>query len=149
MKKRTVELSSVFPASKKHVFDKLTEFKTLSYIASPYASFKPIDGNENLIWEVGKKFHFKVKIFKIIPFGKHIIDVKAFDEESSFIYTNEKDTYVEMWNHYIFLEKINDSRTKYTDKVEIYAGWKTPFVYLWAKKFYRHRQKKWLKLLSN
>ena len=36
---------------------------------------------------------------------------------------------------------------KYTDIVEIDAGWKTVFVYLWAVCFYMHRQKKWIKLL--
>lgn len=31
--------------------------------------------------------------------------------------------------------------TKYTDIVDIDAGWKTVFVYLWAVCFYSHRQK--------
>lgn len=43
---------------------------------------------------------------------------------------------------------IDDNVTEYTDEVEIYAGWKTPIVYLWAKMFYGHRQKKWIKLLT-
>ena len=33
------------------------------------------------------------------------------------------------------------------DRVEIHAGWKTFFVWLWAEAFYAHRQKKWIRLL--
>lgn len=46
------------------------------------------------------------------------------------------------------LHSKNSTETEYTDEVEIGAGWKTPFVYLWAKAFYSHRQKKWIKLLN-
>ncbi len=148
MKSKVVEVSSEFPVSKKVVFSKLTKFKTLSYITDPYASFKPIDGDEELTWEAGKTFNFKVKIFKCIPFGKHTIRVIKFSKEESYIYTNEKNTYVPIWNHSIFLEELDDNRTKYTDRVEIYAGWKTNIVYMWAKLFYSHRQKKWLNLLK-
>lgn len=45
------------------------------------------------------------------------------------------------------LEKLDENTTGYTDIVEIDAGWKTVLVYLWAVCFYKHRQKKWIKLL--
>jgi hypothetical protein len=31
---------------------------------------------------------------------------------------------------------LDGSHTKYTDRVEIRAGWKTPFIWLWANAFY-------------
>ena len=46
-----------------------------------------------------------------------------------------------------FLKPIDHDHTGYTDEVEIHAGWKTPFVCLWAKLFYAHRQRKWIRLL--
>lgn len=42
-----------------------------------------------------------------------------------------------------------ENTTQYTDEVEINAGWKTIFVYMWANAFYAHRQRKWKRLLSN
>ena len=39
-------------------------------------------------------------------------------------------------------------KTEYTDGVDIKAGWKTPFIWIWAKAFYAHRQRKWIKLLK-
>lgn len=148
MKKKTVIKTSVFPARKEVIWEKLQHLQTLQYIAYPYATFKPIDGNASLVWKQGEEFMFRFKLFGIIPFGMHEIKVTQFDKETYTIYTNEANTYVPIWNHRIYLKHIDDNHTEYTDEVEIYAGWMTPFVYLWARSFYGHRQKKWLKLLK-
>ena len=47
-----------------------------------------------------------------------------------------------VWNHDITLCTIDPAHTRYTDRVSIDAGWKTPFVYVWARCFYAHRQRK-------
>ncbi len=146
MKSKTVNASSIFPASKDQIFDLLKDFETLSQIARPYVSFEPIDGETDLIWQEGKTFVFKTKLFGFIPFGSHKIKVLEFNKNR--IYTNESNTFVPTWNHEIVLEEIDQNQTKYTDKVEIFAGWKTPFVYLWAKLFYHHRQRKWIEILN-
>ena len=63
------------------------------------------------------------------------------------ISSREENEHVPVWNHEIMLMKLDGSRTEYTDRVEIKAGWKTIFIWLWAKAFYAHRQRKWVKLL--
>lgn len=65
------------------------------------------------------------------------------------ISSHEGNEHVPVWNHDIMMEIIDDNHTKYTDRVEIGAGWKTVFVWLWANAFYRHRQRKWIRLLEN
>lgn len=71
----------------------------------------------------------------------------SISKKSYEVYTKEANVHVPVWNHQIILREIERDRTEYIDEVDLYAGWKTPFVYLWAKYFYAHRQKKWLKLL--
>lgn len=105
------------------------------------ATFTPVDGNNKLIWKEGAVSSYKLKLFGIIPFGIHTIKVIHFGLEEG-IYTNEGNTHVSVWNHKILLEKIDDNSTNYTDIVDIDAGWKTVFIYLWAVCFYSHRQKK-------
>ena len=143
----TLIKTSVFPAAKKTVFAKLKELNTLQYIAHPYAAFLPEHGQENIVWEENAVFSFRFKLFGLISFGTHTINVISFSESGG-IYTHEHNSHVPTWNHRITLEQIDQDRTKYTDEVEIDAGWKTPFVYLWAKAFYAHRQRKWIKLLK-
>ena len=47
----TVRKSSVFPAPVEEIYDKLVKLETLQYIAYPYATFEPVDGKNELIWE--------------------------------------------------------------------------------------------------
>ena len=143
----TVKKSSVFPAAKDEIFRRLQKLKTLQYIAHPYAPFKSVDDTEELTWQEDSAFAFHFKLFALIPFGVHTIKVIQFDIEKG-IYTQEGNKHVPVWNHKIILEKINENTTKYTDIVEIQAGWKTLFVYLWANCFYAHRQRKWKRLLK-
>ena len=143
----TVKKSSVFPAAKDEIFRRLQKLKTLQLIAHPYATFKSVDDTEELTWEEDSAFAFHFKLFALIPFGVHTIKVIQFDIEKG-IYTQEGNKHVPVWNHKIILEKIDENTTKYTDIVEIQAGWKTLFVYLWANCFYAHRQRKWKRLLK-
>ena len=143
----TVKKSSVFPAAKDEIFRRLQKLKTLQYIAHPYATFKSVDDTEKLTWQEDSAFAFHFKLFALIPFGVHTIKVIQFDMEKG-IYTQEGNKHVPVWNHKITLEEIDENTTKYTDIVEIQAGWKTLFVYLWANCFYAHRQRKWKRLLK-
>ncbi len=147
-KSKIVRKTSVFPASRSKVFEMLSGFKILSEKASPYIKFRPVGNKKDFVWKEGETFDFKAKLFGFIPFGTHSINVIEFKEDGR-IYTNEKNTYVPVWNHEIILKDLSDSKTEYTDNVEIYAGWKTFFVYTWAKSFYSHRQKKWIKILKS
>ena len=138
--------TSLFPASKDEVFNKLQKLKLLQYIAWPYATFTPV-GEKISVWRAGTSSAFKFKLFGIIPFGTHKIKVISFDKDDG-IYTHEGNEYVPTWNHRIVLEDISSNQCLYSDIVEIEAGWKTIFVYLWAKCFYVHRQRRWIRLLS-
>ena len=143
----TVRKSSVFSVSVEEVFARLQKLKTLQYIAYPYATFEAVNGEEELIWKKDNVFSFRFKIFGLIPFGIHTIKVIRFGLEDG-ILTNETNTHVPVWNHEISLERVDANTTKYTDIVEIDAGWKTVFVYIWAVCFYTHRQRKWKRLLK-
>lgn len=147
MKHRVILKSVIFPATQEVVWEKLQKLATLQYIAKPFASFLPLDKTDDFTWEENKTFWFQFKLFGFIPFGTHTIHVIQFQKASYEIYTHEANTHVPIWNHRITLKAVGKDKTAYTDEVEIYAGWKTPFVCLWANCFYAHRQKKWLKLL--
>ena len=141
---KTVYKTSMFPASRDIVFSKLQELETLQYIAAPYATFAPVDPN-NMVWTMGSTTSYRFRLFGIIPFGTHVIHIERFDKDM--VKSKEGNEHVPVWNHTIYLKE-NENGTEYTDKVEIDAGWKTPFIYLWAKAFYAHRQRKWIKMLK-
>ncbi|MBB5020191.1 hypothetical protein HNQ59_003508 [Chitinivorax tropicus] len=55
---------------------------------------------------------------------------------------------IRRWDHHITLLE-SDQGTRYIDHMEIDAGWLTPAIWLLAKCFYVHRQRRWLKLARN
>ena len=140
-----VQRTSVFPADKDAVFQKLRQLSTLQAIAAPFASFEPV-GDGACTWEVGGTSAFRLRLFGCIPFGTHTIHIVRFDPDG--VSSREGNEHVPAWNHDIRLRPLDDGRTEYTDRVEIHAGWKTAFVWLWAEAFYAHRQRKWIRLLG-
>ena len=89
--------TSIFPASKDEVFNKLQKLKLLQYIAWPYATFTPV-GEKISVWRARTSSVYKFKLFGIIPFGTHKINVIKFDKDDG-IYTHEGNEYVPTWNH--------------------------------------------------
>ena len=83
----------------------------------------------------------------MIPFGTHTIHIVRFDPES--IRSREANEHVPVWNHDIIMEPVDANHTEYTDRVEIRAGWKTAFIWVWANAFYAHRQRRWIRLLRD
>ena len=139
-----VQRTSIFPASRNLIFEKLRQLSTLQFIAKPYATFEPVSGAAS-VWTVGSISSYHFRLFGVIPFGTHTIRIIRFDPDG--ISSREGNEHVPVWNHDIALNPQEDGSTRYTDKVEIRAGWKTIFVWLWANAFYRHRQRKWIRLL--
>ena len=93
--------------------------------------------------------HFStLRLFGWIPLGDHVIHVLELDEKRHRIRTRESNPVVPVWNHRIDLVRVDAHRTRYTDHVEIGAGWKTFFVWVWAQAFYAHRQRRWIRLLA-
>jgi hypothetical protein len=137
-----IKVTSIFRASCETIYEKLQEIETLRYICSPLATFIPLD--DSLKWQAGAVFRFDLTACGL-RFGVHTINVKKFDIDR--ILTHEHNKIVPVWNHIITLEKHGKNMTKYSDIVEVRAGWKTPFIWLWANVFYRHRQRKWRELL--
>ena len=140
-----VRRSSTFPASQGVIFERLQKLETLQTIAKPYATFEPM-GSVNPIWTIGSTSEYRFCLFGVIPFGTHTIHILRFDPER--ISSKEGNKHVPVWNHDITLRPLDEHHTAYTDTVEIQAGWKTVFVWMWAEAFYAHRQRKWIKLLK-
>ena len=140
-----VQKSALFPASKETAFRKLQQLETLQLIAKPFATFEPV-GETVSTWEVGSTSAYRFRLFGLIPYGTHTIHILRFDPDG--VSSREKNAHVPVWNHEISLVEKDESHTLYTDRVEIRAGWKTAFIWLWANAFYAHRQRKWVRLLN-
>jgi hypothetical protein len=89
--KMIVRKSSVFPASRETVFEKLQHLETLRYIAKPYATFEPI-GEAVSTWTVGSTSAYRFRLFGVIPYGTHKIHILRFDRDG--VSSHEGNEYV-------------------------------------------------------
>lgn len=147
-KRRTISVTSVFSAPPDAVWERLQYLETLQFIARPYATFAPLNQNNAFIWRQGATLTVRLKLFGLFSLGVHTIHIEEIDAQSRTIRSREYNQQVPVWNHTITLQPAGDGATRYTDTVEVGAGWKTPFVAAWARLFYRHRQRRWTALLT-
>ena len=147
MPSKTIKVSTVFPATAAEVWEKMQQPETLCYIAAPFVVFEPL-GEGLGIWREGRAADFRLKIFGLISFGGHRIRIAQADRDTFTVQTHESGTHLRAWNHRIALQPLGESRTRYTDEIEVDAGWKTAAVYGFGVLFFRHRQRRWLRLLA-
>lgn len=143
-------ITTVLDCTEEELWEKIIEPKSLQFVASPLLSFQPLLGDElDGEWVTHKMYELKLCFLKIVPLGRHNIKLVAINRESNTIVSNESGTLVPVWNHTILFRQIEHSKLRYTDEIEIKAGWLTPAIWAFAHLFYRHRQKRWKTLLKN
>jgi len=142
-----VKVSSIFNINSSRVFEKVLQPSLLLEIVKPILKFIPISPSVlPQTWEVNKEYNLKLYFFNIIPLGKHTIKIINIDKNS--IISNETGNIAKVWNHTIIIEAYKNSKTRYTDIIEIKAGLLTIFVWVFAHIFYKHRQRKWKKIIK-
>jgi hypothetical protein len=143
-----IKVRSVFDCNASDLFNEVKKSKSLLYIAKPLVKFVPVE-NHPLpdTWEEGK-YLVKMYIFGFIPFGTQWIVISV-DEQAKHIRDNGYSQVISKWDHHIQLEGLERNKTLYVDTIEISAGALTPFVVSFAHLFYRWRQRRWKKLITN
>ena len=97
-------------------------------------------------WQVGDKTVGWVFLFRSIPFSRHTIEVTSIDDEAMTLVTEEGGGLVSTWRHYIVVEPLTADTCGYTDRIDIEAGILTGAVAMFARLFYRYRQRRWRRI---
>ena len=144
-----VIISTTISTSAEKMWSELQKVSSLMHVAFPLLIFKSQDKNPlSEQWRIDQEYPLSIFLFGIIPLGKHVIKILKIDVQNMQILSNEFGLLVRTWNHLIKIEKIADHKIRYTDEIEIKAGMLTIGVWLFALIFYRHRQKRWKKLIG-
>lgn len=143
------KISTTIKTNENTMWMELQKIASLMHVASPILKFKPQKGSfVSEKWVLGSEYKFKLYLFGIIPIGDHFIKLAELNQEENKIVSHERGSLVKVWNHTIKWDAIDDQTIVYTDGIEISAGIMTLSIWLFAHIFYRHRQKKWNKLLE-
>ncbi|MCE7988188.1 MAG: hypothetical protein DYG89_44075 [Caldilinea sp. CFX5] len=150
-----VQVSTILDCPAEKAWQEVHTTRLLQYVAAPVLAFAPVDPPTlPEEWAEGK-YQVAMKLFGLLPFGKQWIGIikpptdKTAHPQRYEVIDNGSGDIVSRWYHRIIIQATADGRTQYTDAVEISAGMLTIFIWLFAQFFYRHRQRRWRKLIKN
>lgn len=122
----------------------------LNFVVEGKVKFIPTGGQFPVVWKEGETVSTRMFIYGFIPFGGlHSLYFEKIDHQNKILQTKEWDNSAKVWNHWISLKKLTNSTTLYEDEIIIYGGLLTGFITMWAKSFYKYRQKRWLLLAQD
>ncbi len=131
-------------------WQKLKTPTSLQFVAAPVIYFDRInDVTFGEDWKEGETYFLPMQYFGRIPAGVQSVTMMTIDDESKTIVTDESGGAAKRWIHTMQLRSTGNGTVEYHDTLEIEAGIKTPFLWLFVQLFYRHRQRRWKKLLGS
>lgn len=138
-----VFVESVLPCAAELVWDEVRRPELLREVARPLITFAPVDAAAFPDrWTEGT-VRCRMYLFGVIPLGVHTIRLERIDGERREIQSREHDRLVRRWDHLVRVREEPGGQTRYSDEIDIEAGWLTRPVWLFAQWFYRHRQRRW------
>lgn len=140
-----VEIGTVIPAPAELVWHHLGRPALLVHVAAPILRFSPKDPP---VWPerwAEGDYSARMAFLGVLPLGLQTVGLRRGMEQGwpRTIRDKGHGTLVTRWDHLITLEPDGPGRTRYRDTVDIEAGLLTPFIWLFAQFFYRHRQRRW------
>jgi hypothetical protein len=122
--------------------------RLLEFVAAPLIRFVPVNPPVfPEVWSVGE-YSVALRLFGVVPFGKQAIVISMPSTETGFtVHDAGHSALINTWDHLITITP-HGSGCHYRDRVEVRAGVLTPFVWLFAQMFCRHRQRRWWVLVA-
>lgn len=94
-------------------------------------------------WREGETVVGWVFLFGFLPFSRHHLHIVSIDESTRTLSSREFGGLITMWNHDIEVVPIDAAACDYRDRIEVNAGILTPVIVVYARWFYRMRQRRW------
>lgn len=143
-----VDLSTTLPCSFEQAVAQVQTTQLLEYLARPLVRFSPAgSGKFPPAWTVGTHW-VNLWLFGFLPLGRQAIVITFPMVKSGFALRDAgHSALIHTWDHLITIERRRDA-VIYRDQVDVRAGVLTPFVWLFASIFCRHRQRRWRRLVD-
>jgi hypothetical protein len=146
---REIVTSTHLAAHPDKVWEAVQTTRLLRYVSAPLVTFEAVDPPSfPEVWSEGEHL-CALKLLGTLPIGEQVIGISYPPAEGQrrFLRDNGRSAGIRRWDHLITIEP-EDGGTRYTDRLILDAGWRTPIVAAFAAQFYEHRQARWRKLID-
>jgi hypothetical protein len=143
-----VDISTMLTCSIDEAVSHLKTPRLLEFVASPLVRFVPARPPVfPEVWSAGE-YSAALRLFGVVPFGKQAIVISMPPTETGFSMRDAGySALITTWDHLITITPQGNG-CRYRDRVDVRAGMLTPFVWLFAQLFYRHRQRRWRAIVA-
>jgi hypothetical protein len=144
-----VDISTMLECSLDEAVSHVKTPRLLEFVAAPLVRFVPVSPPVFPdLWAAGE-YSVALRLFGVAPFGKQAIVISIPPTQTGFtVHDAGHSALINTWDHRITITA-HGSRCHYRDRVEVRAGVLTPFIWLFARLFYGHRQRRWRALVAN
>lgn len=146
----TIELTTHLEAPPEAVRAQIMRPELLLHVSAPLIRFVPLEPAALPdIWEDGE-YRVGMRLFGVLPVGWQMVGLETQPMRGDIwsVRDNGRGALIRRWDHWIEVSPDGEG-TRYTDRVTVEAGVLTPFVALFARIFYAHRQRRWRKLVAD
>ncbi|WP_445165417.1 hypothetical protein ACTXG7_15995 [Mycolicibacterium sp. Dal123E01] len=143
---RTIHLQTILPTAAERVWPAMVSPATFLYVCSGLFAVPALAGRVEPFGE-GESGTAWLFAFHVVPAYRHTIEVLDVDATTRTVRTREHGGILRAWNHTLRVEAIDDRTCRYSDTVDIDAGNATAPVVSIANVIFRHRQRRWHKLV--
>lgn len=146
---KAIDLETFLPADTEIVWDHILQPRLLCFVARGMLAFHPIDpATFPERWSDGQ-YRVRKSLWGVLPLGWQVIGIETLQGQGKThrLRDNGRAWLIPIWDHTVEVEPI-DGGTRYIDRVTIEAGVLTPLVAAFARLFYKHRQRRWRKLVA-
>lgn len=144
-----VQISTVLECPTERAWQEVQTSRLLCHIATPLVLFEAIVPTalpEN--WS-DDKYQVRMWLFGFIPFANQWIVIQRGSVPGKYeLLDDGYGDMIQTWRHLITLRPTPEGFTRYTDTVDIDAGFLTFGVWLFANIFFRYRQSRWRGLVK-
>jgi hypothetical protein len=124
--------------------------RLLHHVAAPWLRFEPADASGLPGTWVPGRYAVRLRLLGRLSCGRAWIDLRKIEQRGDrlLIHDAGSSDLAPGWDHRIEISPSRAGRTRYCDRVEIHAGWRTPVVWALAWLFFAHRQRRWRRLAA-
>jgi len=144
-----VYLACVLSCPPDQVWNEAQKSALLLEVSRPLVRLAPVDPPQfPERWIEGGTIRCRLFLFGFIPLGTRTLFAERVDQAAREIQSRERDPLIRRWDDLIRVRPADGGRTRYSDEITIEAGLLTPLVWLFAQWFYRHRQRRWQRVVK-
>ncbi len=130
------------------VWAELQKPRLLQYVAAGRLRFVPVEPPAfPERWRDGE-YRVALRGLGWLPLGEQVISIRISASERK-LHDHGSSPFFRRWDHRISVEPGGPAASRYTDRIEFDAGLLNALLLPLVKSFFRHRQRRWRRLVDN